>query len=146
MRAPPPRPRRPSQPRRGASVRSLMAALLAISLVAGCDAGATGASTGTGPPGAGAVSPSAAAAVANQASAAPVSSGTAAVASAAAIGASDGPITRYDPAKFGFAAKGLRGEVMAFVTTSQVDDALAHLDFSAVSTIVFFSLEASSGG
>ena len=35
------------------------------------------------------------------------------------------PATAYDPAKFGFAAKGLRGEVMAFVTTSQVDDALA---------------------
>ena len=58
------------------------------------------------------------------------------------------PVTAagYDPAKFGFAAKGLRGEVMAFVTTSQVDDALARLDFSAVSTIAFFSLEASSTG
>ena len=52
----------------------------------------------------------------------------------------------YDPAKFGFAAKGLRGEVMAFVTTSQVDDALARLDFGSVSTIVFFSLEASGDG
>ncbi len=52
----------------------------------------------------------------------------------------------YDPAKFGFAAKGLRGEVMAFVTTSQVDDALARLDFESVSTIAFFSLEASSSG
>ena len=52
----------------------------------------------------------------------------------------------YDPAKFGFAAKGMRGEVMAFVTTSQVDDALARLDLSAVSTIVYFSLEASSIG
>jgi spore germination protein YaaH len=53
---------------------------------------------------------------------------------------------RHDPAKFGFAAKGLRGEVMAFVTTSQVDDALARLDFTSVSTIAFFSLEASSNG
>jgi len=47
---------------------------------------------------------------------------------------------------FEFAAKGLRGEVMAFVTTSQVDDALARLDFASVSTIAFFSLEASSSG
>lgn len=35
---------------------------------------------------------------------------------------------------------------MAFVTTSQVDDALARLDFESVSTIAFFSLEASSAG
>ncbi|HEY7132534.1 MAG TPA: glycosyl hydrolase family 18 protein [Candidatus Limnocylindrales bacterium] len=47
---------------------------------------------------------------------------------------------------FEFAAKGLRGEVMAFVTTSQVDDALARLDFASVSTIAFFSLEAASSG
>ena len=35
---------------------------------------------------------------------------------------------------------------MAFVTTSQVDDALERLDFAAVSTIAFFSLEAGSSG
>ncbi len=35
---------------------------------------------------------------------------------------------------------------MAFVTTSQVDDALARLDLSTVSTIAFFSLEASDTG
>ena len=52
----------------------------------------------------------------------------------------------YDPAKFGFAAKGLRGEVMAFVTTSQVDDALARLDFASTSTIAFFSLVAGANG
>jgi len=56
------------------------------------------------------------------------------------------PVGDYDPAKFGFAAKGLRGEVMAFVTTSQVDDALARLDFGATSTIAFFSLVAGSNG
>lgn len=61
-------------------------------------------------------------------------------------GSSPDPAVAYDPAKFGFAAKGLRGEVMAFVTTSQVDDALARLDFAAVSTIAFFSLEAASSG
>ena len=52
----------------------------------------------------------------------------------------------YDPAKFGFAAKGLRGEVLAFVTTSQVDDALARLDFASTSTIAFFSLVAGANG
>jgi hypothetical protein len=56
------------------------------------------------------------------------------------------PAPGYDPAKFGFAAKGLRGEVMAFVTTSQVDDALARLDFASTSTIAFFSLVAASNG
>jgi hypothetical protein len=56
------------------------------------------------------------------------------------------PANGYDPAKFGFAAKGLRGEVMAFVTTSQVDDALERLDFGATSTIAFFSLVAGSTG
>jgi hypothetical protein len=56
------------------------------------------------------------------------------------------PAGDYDPAKFGFAAKGLRGEVMAFVTTSQVDDAIARLDFDATSTIAFFSLVAGSNG
>jgi spore germination protein YaaH len=52
----------------------------------------------------------------------------------------------HDPARFGFAVKGLRGEVMAFVTTSQVDDALVGLDLASTSTIAFFSLQASSTG
>ena len=65
----------------------------------------------------------------------------------AAVGSSADPSPpTYDPAKFGFAAKGLRGEVMAFVTTSQVDDALARLDFGATSTIAFFSLVAGGNG
>jgi hypothetical protein len=57
-----------------------------------------------------------------------------------------GSAVAYDPAKFGFAAKGLRGEVMAFVTTSQIDDALARLDFASTSTIAFFSLVAGANG
>jgi spore germination protein YaaH len=57
------------------------------------------------------------------------------------------PVTgSYDPAKFGFAAKGLRGEVFAFVTTGQVADAVRTLDFGATSTIVFFSLQAGANG
>ncbi len=63
------------------------------------------------------------------------------------VGPSLGPSgADYDPAKFGFAAKGLSGEVMAFVTTSQVDDALARLDFESTSTIAFFSLIAGRDG
>ena len=69
----------------------------------------------------------------------------------ASAGSSAGPSLapragEYDPAKFGFAAKGLRGEVMAFVTTSQVDDALARLDLESTSTIAFFSLVAGRDG
>ena len=52
----------------------------------------------------------------------------------------------YDPARFGFAAKGMSHEVMAFVTTSQVDYALASMDWEVVSTVAFFSLEAGRGG
>jgi spore germination protein YaaH len=66
--------------------------------------------------------------------------------SSAGASASPAQAGDYDPVKFGFAAKGLRGEVMAFVTTSQVDDALARLDFDATSTIAFFSLVAGSNG
>ena len=51
-----------------------------------------------------------------------------------------------DPAKFGFAAKGLRGEVFAFVTTDQVADAVDDLDWAATSTVVFFSLQAGANG
>jgi spore germination protein YaaH len=51
-----------------------------------------------------------------------------------------------DPAKFGFLAKGLSHEVMAFVTTSQLAYGVDTLDLSVVSTIAFFSLEATSTG
>jgi spore germination protein YaaH len=71
---------------------------------------------------------------------------TAADTGGAASIAPGGAATGYDQAKFGFTAKGLRGEVMAFVTTSQVDDALRHLDFATTSTIAFFSLEATASG
>ena len=79
------------------------------------------------------------------ASAAPAPSG---LASAGASGQPPvaSPDADYDAAKFGFAAKGLRGEVMAFVTTSQVDDALDRLDFESTSTIAFFSLVAGRDG
>ena len=51
-----------------------------------------------------------------------------------------------DPAKFGFLAKGLSHEVMAFVTTSQLSYGIETLDVDVVSTIAFFSLEATSTG
>src|SRR5436309_514910 len=51
-----------------------------------------------------------------------------------------------DPAKFGFLAKGLSHEVMAFVTTSQLSYGVETLDLDVVSTIAFFSLEATSTG
>jgi spore germination protein YaaH len=51
-----------------------------------------------------------------------------------------------DPGKFGFRAKGLSHEVMAFVTTAQLDYGVNTLDLDVVSTIAFFSLEATSTG
>ncbi len=51
-----------------------------------------------------------------------------------------------DPARFGFAAKGMRGEVMAFVTVPELVYARDTLDFSAVSTLAFFSLQAGADG
>jgi spore germination protein YaaH len=63
-----------------------------------------------------------------------------------AASATPSPPPGGDPAPFAFARKGLRGEVFAFVTTTQVDDAVESLDFAATSTIVFFSLQAGANG
>ena len=52
----------------------------------------------------------------------------------------------HDPVKFGFAAKGMRGEVMAFATIPELAYARDTLDYSAVSTLVFFSLQAGADG
>jgi spore germination protein YaaH len=52
----------------------------------------------------------------------------------------------HDPAKFGFAAKGMSHEVMAFVTSRQVDYALDEMDLGAISTIAYFSLNADQRG
>ena len=120
--------------------------LIAIALVGGCDSATPGppSSEAASPPPPGSVAQASAGAT-NAPSTIPSAAPTAAppVASPSSTVPTD---VAYDPAKFGFAAKGLRGEVMAFVTTSQVDDALARLDFGSVSTIAFFSLEAASTG
>ena len=128
----------------------LAVVLAALALLAGaCDAAAPSASAPvvanapTGPAGSMAGGESSAGgggSTVSPSGAAP-SAPSSAVPSASLVPAGD-----YDPAKFGFAAKGLRGEVMAFVTTSQVDDALARLDFDATSTIAFFSLVAGANG
>ncbi len=55
-------------------------------------------------------------------------------------------IAPHDPAKFGFAAKGMLGEVMAFVTVPELAYARDTLDLSAVSTLAFFSLQAGADG
>jgi spore germination protein YaaH len=52
----------------------------------------------------------------------------------------------HDPRKFGFAAKGMSHEVMAFVTARQVDYALTEMDFDVVSTVAYFSLNADQRG
>jgi len=52
----------------------------------------------------------------------------------------------HDPRKFGFAVKGMSHEVMAFVTSRQVDYALSEMDFDVISTVAFFSLNADQRG
>jgi spore germination protein YaaH len=133
----------------------ILLAMLAI-VVGACDAGHPGDPTAGGSGGSGASAPGASA-DGPQASAppSPVTSvapdlpagsplASAAPSAGSSVAPSGPPTGPRQP--FEFAAKGLRGEVMAFVTTSQVDDALARLDFASVSTIAFFSLEASSSG
>jgi hypothetical protein len=147
---------RESSPPRGGGGRVRTTAVGALLMVlavlaSACDSGAasdSSAPTGGGPRASG---PSTTGSSGDGTSAGGASSpagGTGAASSdPAAPPASAGPsASAYDPAKFGFAAKGLRGEVMAFVTTSQVDDALAQLDFDATSTIAFFSLVAGRDG
>ena len=108
--------------------------------IAGSGAAPSGGGVGAGLPGGGGAGvPS----TAPSAVASPTSSGSPAPSAAPSGPAASGD---HDPAKFGFAAKGLRGEVMAFVTTSQIDDALERLDFESTSTIAFFSLVAGSNG
>lgn len=158
------RPRRPLARRSGGTLPGATTVILLLAVAAafvGCDAGVPwsaapdpGASPAAGPitgptdGGAAAASlpPAEPAASASAAPTTAPSVGPSAIIPASAPSATAAATLTYDPAKFGFAAKGLRGEVMAFVTTSQVDDALAGLDFAAVSTIAFFSLEASSTG
>jgi hypothetical protein len=133
--------------RRRRSTRALAAIVAIVVLVVGCD-------TQSGAPASVAEAPSGST-TAGAPVATPAGTPVPAAPSAQPV-ASQAPMTPpsvapsgagdYDPARFGFAAKGLRGEVMAFVTTSQVDDALARLDFEATSTIAFFSLVAGSTG
>jgi spore germination protein YaaH len=52
----------------------------------------------------------------------------------------------HDPAKFAFAAKGMAGEMMAFVTGGQVEYATTDMDWDVVSTVAYFSLEATRDG
>lgn len=52
----------------------------------------------------------------------------------------------HDPRKFGFAAKQMSHEVMAFVTVGQIPYARTRLDFDAISTLAFFSVEANRNG
>jgi hypothetical protein len=143
------RPRHPR--RRGVAIEAMLAVgVLAALVLAACEASAPSGSSAVPPSGA---QSSAAASLettpggglGGAASVGPVASPSAAADSSAAPSPVP-PAGDYDPAKFGFAAKGLRGEVMAFVTTSQVDDALARLDFESTSTIAFFSLVAGRDG
>ena len=52
----------------------------------------------------------------------------------------------HDPAKFGFAAKGMTNEMMAFVTVDQIDYAIESMNWDVVSTVAYFSLSAERDG
>jgi spore germination protein YaaH len=141
--------RRADAPIRDRRRHAALALLLVATLAIGCETSVTPAdrrATDSAAPAAAAASASLAASAASLPVPSPSASASASLAPPNVPTAPPSVRPRPDPARFGFAAKGLKGEVMAFVTTSQVDDALARLDFGAVSTIAYFSLEASSTG
>ena len=55
-------------------------------------------------------------------------------------------VVAHDPRKFGFAAKGMTNEVLAFVTRDQIDYAVESMDWDVVSTVAYFSLTATGEG
>lgn len=61
-------------------------------------------------------------------------------------GSPSGAPARIPRTPFGFAARGMRGEVMAFVRADDLTYARSTLDLGAISTLVFFSLSADAGG
>ncbi|HEY7590313.1 MAG TPA: glycosyl hydrolase family 18 protein [Candidatus Limnocylindrales bacterium] len=52
----------------------------------------------------------------------------------------------HDPAKFGFRAKGMTGEIMAFMPIGQMQYVIDEMNWDVVSTLAFFSLEATRDG
>jgi spore germination protein YaaH len=153
---------------RGVTARRLpvLLALGLAALIAGAGLAALTAGRGSGP-GAGAGSPSPVAAMPSTASrespspslvpgpstATAPSAGPSVSPSASPSGTGTPPsvsppgdVPPHDPAKFGFAAKGMSGEVMAFATIPQMAYVRDTMDFSAVSTLVFFSLQAGADG
>ncbi len=72
---------------------------------------------------------------------------SAAPGSASPSGSADPPdAVAHDSRKFGFAAKGMSNEVMAFVTVDQLDYAIETMNWDVVSTVAYFSLEATGDG
>jgi spore germination protein YaaH len=147
--------------RRGRRVPAAVLALLVVLVAGACDAATTtpssGATSATGAAsagptgdGSGRTGSGSGGGSSGSSSGAPDASATASlvppIGGSAAPSAGGAPADGHDPAKFGFAAKGLRGEVFAFVTTGQVGDAVRNLDFAATSTVVFFSLQAGANG
>jgi spore germination protein YaaH len=149
-----------------ASLRSLRGGLslvLVASLVAGCasspatpsrssaTSGATASGSGTPSTGAtGASGDGTGAATSSSPSAGPSAQPSASVDPSASATPVPSPTPSgsgtYDTAKFGFAAKGMSHEVIAFVTTGQLGYGADVLDLDVVSTIAFFSLEALGNG
>ncbi|HEV8488769.1 MAG TPA: glycosyl hydrolase family 18 protein [Candidatus Limnocylindrales bacterium] len=132
--------------------RRAVGALLAVTLVAGCGSwvpprpgsGAGGNVPGTTAGAAATAAPSAATLPPSPTpTASPSPRPTARPTSSPAPTPADTP---WDPAKFGFWAKGMSGEVMAFMPVGQIRYAIDEMDWDVVSTVVFFSLEAGRNG
>jgi len=151
---------------RGVTARRLPVALALglVALIAGAGLAVLNAGQGSGP-GASAGKPSPVAAIPSTVPGASPSPSPSPVASPSTPGAPtagpsaspSGPsvppsasppvdVPPHDPAKFGFVAKGMRGEVMAFATIPQMAYVRDTMDFSAVSTLVFLSLQVGADG
>jgi Glycosyl hydrolases family 18 len=137
---------RRSQQRPPRSLRRLVAGFVAFALIAsGCGSANESPTPVVSPPTATSAEPSGGLG-GPSASVAPVASSSAQPSVAPSASPPVVAPGAADPAKFGFRAKGLSGEVMAFVTTSQLDYGVETLDVDVVSTIAFFSLEAGADG
>ncbi|HEU4672938.1 MAG TPA: glycoside hydrolase family 18 protein [Candidatus Limnocylindrales bacterium] len=129
-------------------VRPWLAALLAV-VVAGCGSVAPSPPTASSAPSA-APSERAPVASAGDATAPPPAASPSAPSepapSSAPSASAAAPSASAPPKPFGFEAKGMTHEVIAFATVPQLDYVASRMDLSAVSTIAYFGLTATAHG
>ena len=149
----------PPSPRR--FVGPVALGLLAV-VVLGWVAFGRGPATAAGSPSGASLSPGAAGAAVSEGSVIPVSGAFYGLppAPGASDALADGSVTAdpaagassppgapvHNAAKFGFGAKGMKGEVLAFMTMPEVAYVRDKAALSAISTVAFFGLRASANG